>query len=210
MDITDKALTLVLGPFEDFINVVRTLSSSLDASMLFMNGFVEFVTRTSFCSFKKDPTDYFTSVQKWIGSLMTNVGHALSFLKDLKGHLQVLNKFKDLMKSGIFNVFKKFKSIIKGVLKFADILSFITVLADFELCYPIPQKCEKTIKINLGFKKIKIKIPWVSTILSLDLTLSELTCITQHHFMFDTIDPDSRFQICWGTKVRRISILGLA
>ena len=121
-----------------------------------------------------------------------------------------LNKFKDLMKSGIFNVFKKFKSIIKGVLKFADILSFITVLADFELCYPIPQKCEKTIKINLGFKKIKIKIPWVSTILSLDLTLSELTCITQHHFMFDTIDPDSRFQICWGTKVRRISILGLA
>ena len=115
-------------PFEDFLAVVRRLTSSLMSSISFLKAFIEFVTRTLFCSYQKDLTEFFQRANEWIRSLLSEVGKAVGFIKDLKRHLSVLNVFKGLMNNGIFKVLKEFRSILSGVSKFADSLSFISKL----------------------------------------------------------------------------------
>ena len=128
LDETDKAFSRILVPFEDFLAVVRRLTSSLMSSISFLTAFIEFVTRTLFCSYQKNLTEFFQRANEWIRSLLSEVGKAVGFIKDLKRHLSVLNVFKGLMNNGIFKVLKEFRSILSGVSKFADSLSFISKL----------------------------------------------------------------------------------
>ena len=72
--------------------------------------------------FRKKLTDHFQRMQQWIGSLLTEVGKAVGFIEKLKRHLSVLNVFKGLITNGLFKVFKRFRSILKGVEKFIDVL----------------------------------------------------------------------------------------
>lgn len=160
----------VYEPFEVFLGVVRTISSTLSTSIGFLNAFVEFVTRTSFCSYRKyliskqiglpdlDLLEYFNRMQEWIKGLVTKVGKAVGSLRSLRRYLSVLNSFKRLMNNCLFKAFKKFRSILKEVTGFADVLDFLNTLAKFEICYALPEGCTKEVDLGpLG----TAKIPWI-------------------------------------------------
>jgi len=130
----------------------------LKTSVFFLTGFVEFVTRTSFCAYQKYFLDFFTRTQQMIKSLLLAVNKAVGSIADMKKHLSVLNVFKGLMNSDVFKIFKQFRSIIADISKFADTLSFITKLVEFEFCFAVPKPCWKT--INFG-PFGKLDIPWI-------------------------------------------------
>lgn len=151
----------MLEPFESFLSAVQKANDALVTSIMFLSGFVEFVTRTSFCAFQDGLIDHYLRMQDWIRNLLDKVGGAVGLLSDIKGYFSVLNVFKSLMASGVFKSLKKFLSVLRGVTKFADALGFITTLVDFKLCYAEPYGCSKKIRIKVGFVKFSIRIPWL-------------------------------------------------
>jgi len=152
----DLIFSRTIEPFQDFLTVVSKVASSLKTSVFFLTGLVE-VTWTSFCAFQKDFFDFFARTQQMIKSLLLAVKKAVGSIADMKKHLSVLNVFKGLMNSDVFKVFKKFRSIIADISKFADTLSFITKLVEFEFCFAVPKGCWK--EIDVGF--FSIYIPWI-------------------------------------------------
>ena len=153
----DSNIERVLEPFEKFLGVVGTVSSSLNTGMIFLNSFVEFVTRTLFCAFQKDSLEYYEKMQAWVNGLVEQVGKAIRFVQQIKGYLEAANPFKKLM-SGLFRAFKDFTSIVGDVASFAEVLGFINGLFDFEICYSLPRGCTK--KVDFG-PFGTAKIPWI-------------------------------------------------
>ena len=157
LDKVDTAFDRLVEPFETFLGAISTISPSLVEGILLLNAFVEFLTRTLFCSYQKGFREYYDKMQAWVSGLVQQVGKAIGFISELKGFLTILNPFKGLM-SGLFKGFNAFKSVLGGVSGFAKVLAFIEKLFAFKVCYAVPKGCSKP--VDFGFLGT-LKIPWI-------------------------------------------------
>ena len=98
LDRAEQIISTLIGPFENFVTAVGRLSSSFDSALTFLNGVVEFATRTLFCAFQKQldlGLEYYDRVRTWIDQLLENVGKATNLINNLRENLSILNRFKE-------------------------------------------------------------------------------------------------------------------
>lgn len=129
------------------LNLVSTIDS-----------FVDYLTRSAFCAYQKEMTEYYDMVQGWITTMSGKVTQAMSFLSGLPSPLSALDTLKSLTNKFVLKPFNVFGGIMKVFDVFINLLSFLKVIADFSFTLPFYPEATLYISFKIPFIG-RIRIP---------------------------------------------------
>jgi hypothetical protein len=163
LDKVSKVFDLTGEAIAEFSSMLGGLRDSLVTGVFAAQGMVDYITRSLYFAFQQDLTAEYKRMKALISTLTQAISRSISLLADLDDAFSVLDDFKALMNSKLFKPFKEFEKGLRGIATLVDKLSFISTIADFQVCLSIPKYAPYRESICIVFVGCAtIEIPWVN------------------------------------------------
>ena len=105
-----------------------------------LESFVDIITRSSFCAYREDNTEYYELTQEFIGILTSKIKMSTGFIDDMKIPLNTLNRFKADIKKYLLEPIRGFKKILNPLFDIIKALGFLRTIAEFKVKIPFCPK----------------------------------------------------------------------
>ena len=161
-------------PLDRFSTILNRINDALPL-LYELDGFVDLITRSSFCALKEEKREHYDLTQDIINILITKVSLSITLIEGIKNPLSILNSFKTDLKKFIVTPINFVMKLLDPIFAVMKALDFLKTIASFKIpiptfslewygFIPYPSFGTKDVGLELIGDIIKVIIDWIKSI----------------------------------------------